>query len=124
MEGFSACSVETRSAVFFDLLVDLLAGFPERQSSITKWPEFQVLPMQVQAHLLRLMASQAVVKGVEQAYIRSWLDLSRELNPADWRGALLSASYKLSPFLCQALLRGKTLATSKPLTLFPVSDLE
>lgn len=124
IDNFKTCSLETRAAVFYDLLVNLLTGFPRRQSAITQWSQFQDLPAENQAQLLRLMVGRAVLKGIEQTYIEEWLRLSRQLNPADRRGMLLSALHNFSPLLCRLLLRAKTLARPNVQNRAPFSDFE
>jgi hypothetical protein len=123
MDNFKACSLETRAAVFYDLLVNLLTGFPKRQSAITQWPQFHDLPAENQALLFRLMASRAILREGEKRYIGEWLRLSRELNPADRRGMLLSALYGLSSICCQLLLRARTLAQPNMFDPSPFGNL-
>jgi glycosyltransferase involved in cell wall biosynthesis len=123
MDNFKACSLHTRWNVFYDLLVNLLRGCPERQSVITQWPEFRVLSPEHQARLFRLMASKAVMNGDESRYIDAWLRRCRQLNPADRRGRLISAMYNLSPWLCRQVLRTRTLGQKDPLDMPPFADL-
>jgi glycosyltransferase involved in cell wall biosynthesis len=124
MKNFQTCSIETRSWVFYDLLINLLRGFADRQSDITRWPEFSDLPPGQQARLLRLMASRAVTNGEKQIYITEWLHRSRQLNPLDLRGAWLSLAYNLSPSICRLMLRFKNRHEIDPLTIPPFADLE
>lgn len=105
LKRFSECSLETRAFVFYDLLVNLLSGLPERQSDITRWPEFQGLPIALQARLFRRMASEALSVGEEHPGIGEWLRLSRELNPIDPKGVALSMMYIAMPSLCRPLLK-------------------
>lgn len=107
LDSFKTCSVETRWFVFYDLLVNLLMGFPEQQSTILEWPEFRDLPAELQAQITRLMASKAILKGDNPTYVQEWLRVSRRLNPGDRRGSLLAALYHLSPRLCQFLIRAR-----------------
>ena len=113
MDQFSTCSPETRSAVFYSLLIDLLAGLPERQAEIVAWKEFEDLPVAEQARLYRLMASKTLMLGGCQAYVHRWLNRARELYPADRRGALLAACYGVSPRFCALLLRAKNMSQHK-----------
>lgn len=109
---FGQCSAEIRVYAFYDLLVNLLAGLPERQTAITLWPEFRALPTGEQARLLRLMASQAIAQKGDPHSIRAWLRSARQLNPADVRGWWLSSLYRLSPPICRKALL--TRATLRP----------
>ena len=105
MKNFGYCSINTQWNVFYDLLINLLLGFPERQMEVTQWREFGYLPMKFQARLLRHMASDAMLNGIESRFINEWLQHSRRLDSADWRGGLLLYLYRFSPYLCQQLLR-------------------
>ena len=105
LTSFAGCSFETRSAVFYDLLVNLLDGYPERQTRITSWPEFEQLGVREQARLYRLMASRAIRSGSQDQVVIEWLRKSRACDPADRRAAMLSAFYRFSPALLGALLR-------------------
>jgi glycosyltransferase involved in cell wall biosynthesis len=124
MDSFNICALETRVAVFYDLLVNLLIGFPERQSAITQWKEFKDFPAEEQARLYRLMASKTVTQGGHHPYINHWFRRARELNPADQRGALLATFYNLSPQFCQLLLRAKNLTQAKAPNTAPFSDIK
>ncbi|MHB1415265.1 MAG: glycosyltransferase family 2 protein [Chloroflexota bacterium] len=124
MEGFRSCSVGTRTAVFYDLLVNLLRGLPERQSEVVEWSEFRELPREAQARLLRLMASKSIIEGVEDTCVKDWLRQSRRLNASDTRCALLSAVYAISPSLCKTLLRLRTRRQVDPLSVPPLADLK
>jgi glycosyltransferase involved in cell wall biosynthesis len=101
MERFKTSAPEVRWAVFYNLLVNLLDGSPEAQTAIIDWPEFMDLPAEIQAKLLRLMASKAIVANGEEIYIRKWISLSRELNPSDRRGKVISSLYNINPVLCR-----------------------
>jgi hypothetical protein len=124
MESFKRCGVETRVAVFYDLLVNLLRDDPELQERITQWPEFGRLPPDQQSRLFRLLASKAMIRGGSYRYIQDWLRRSRQLNPSDGKGALLSAVYRLSPVLCKLLLRLKTISQVDAVDLPPFADLK
>jgi glycosyltransferase involved in cell wall biosynthesis len=124
MDSFNICALETRVSVFYDLLVNLLIGFPERQSAITQWKEFKDFPAEEQARLYRLMASKTLTKGGHHPYINLWFRRARELNPTDRRGAFLATFYNLSPQFCQLLLRAKNLTQAKAMNTAPFSDVK
>jgi glycosyltransferase involved in cell wall biosynthesis len=123
LDRFQTCSVETRSYVFYDLLVNLLTGCAERQAAITQWPEFRQLPGKRQAQLYRRMASKALLRDQDGRDVGEWLRLSRTLNPADPRGTLLGLLYRLSPSLCKRLLSLRAAAQPEPLSSSPFADL-
>lgn len=105
LEGFAACSLETRSYAFYDLLVNLLFDDPDRQAAVTRWPQFAALPARERARLYRLMASQALARGVASHQVGPWLKLARKLDPANMRGLVVAGLYRLNPALCAAALR-------------------
>lgn len=109
MESFRFCSLETQWAAFYDLLIHLLNGFPHQQTAVTQWPAFRSLPAARRAQLFRLMASQAILMGRDDASAKAWLRVARELAPQDWRGLLLATLLGLSPTLCRLLLQVKRL---------------
>ena len=123
LERFKTCSAETRGHVFYDLLINLLAGLPERQAAIVEWPEFRELAVEKRAQLFRLMASKALLRDEERRYIEEWLRQSRSLNPSDRIGAVLDLLYRLNPHLCKFLLSLRTLAQPEPLSRSPFADL-
>ena len=124
LERFAGCSLETRAWVFYDLLVELLDGQPERQAAIISGPAFQALPNKEKARLQRLMASRAIRTGeVEGEYVTSWLAASRALDGADVRGAALAMLYGLSPGACRFALRAIRYSNDHAEPVNPLADL-
>lgn len=123
MPSFRACSLETRSAVFYDLLVQQLRSYPAMQSEIILWPEFKELPREAQARIVRLMASKALLFDGPQPHLSHWFGLSCRLNPADVRASILAGLYRLSPRLCRSVLLTKSRSEVDPLTIPPFADL-
>lgn len=126
MNSFNSCSVETRYAVFYDLLVNLLRGYPERQTEITYWVEFQSLPEKGQAKLLRLMASKAHIYHLQSDhghYVKTWLRRSLKITPADWKVILLNVIYSISPRFFGLLLRARTYRQIDPMSIPPFADI-
>ena len=104
MEAFGACSVDTRTAVFYDLLINQLRGQQSRRTALTGWPEFTALPAAAQARLLRLMATETILHDADRTDVAEWLRRAMKLNPADWKARVLAALYNSSPRLCQLVL--------------------
>jgi hypothetical protein len=104
LPGFSNCSLSVRSYVFFDLLVNLLPGNPDRQTAITQWAEFTALPPAERARLFRLMAGRALLLGADAPHVGRWFRAARLLRPADPRNRMLESAYSVSPALCRLLL--------------------
>jgi glycosyltransferase involved in cell wall biosynthesis len=124
LTSYKTCPVDVRVYVFYDLLINLLAEHPDRQIDIIQLPEFSDLPSKEQSRLLRLMASKAIVNGIDPKYIDRWLERSLTLNPKDQRGALINACYEISPSLCTSLLRLRVLPKKKNLKTSLFGDLK
>lgn len=105
LPGFGACSEPVRAYVFYDLLINLLAGAPERQEQAAGWPQFSALSRGEQARLLRLMAGEALLAGSPADYARRWLNRALALRPADLRGLLTTALFYIHPGSLRAILR-------------------
>lgn len=108
--AFRTCSLPVRSYAFFDLLVNLLPGHPERQAAITRWPQFAELPDGARARLMRLMAGRALLRGENSQYVAEWFQSARALDPDSFRNRLTAAAYAVSPVLCRLLLQARQLA--------------
>jgi glycosyltransferase involved in cell wall biosynthesis len=113
MESFQKCSELTRKEVFYDLLVNLLSEFPDRQNEITNWDEFKALPKIDRARLFRLMASKAIIKKNKSAQILEWLDKSIALNSKDNRSKWLYNLFKVNPTMCKISLQIKIYSQTK-----------
>lgn len=132
LQRFPQCSLATRRDVFYDLLVVQLTGYPERQDEITTWAQFKALPAAIQAQLLRLMATEALLADPENDSTpqpsnplqgrqpERWLRRARRMHPTDWRSALLLRLAQISPSLLQRLLRmrRRRTAVSQPSSPF------
>jgi glycosyltransferase involved in cell wall biosynthesis len=124
LSSFDRCSLETRTFVFYDLLVRLLAGKPAEQNEILSWPEFLALPVAEKSRILRLMASQAILQGSPEVQeISNWLRTAQQLNPHDRRGVLLNTLYSLSPRASRLFLRLRRSSQDNSLTRTPFEDL-
>lgn len=123
-KAFERCSPETQEYVFYDLLVNSLADFPERESEVTHWAQFQALEPSQQARLLRLMASKEIIRDSDSKYILEWLGRSRQMNPADMRGLLLYFLYSSSPSLCKIVLQIKLARGQERDCISSLSSLE
>lgn len=125
MDSFERCPLDVRTNSFYDLLIELLRGHPERQTEVTHWPQFSNLPPKEQARFLRLMVSKTLVIDDNNAqYVKQWLRRSRQLNRADRRTALLYAAYNISPTLLRWLLRAKTRQPIDLLAIPPLADVK
>jgi glycosyltransferase involved in cell wall biosynthesis len=124
LSSFEKCSMETRAFVFYDLLINLLTGYPDRQESVTQWKQFHALPEEEQARLLRLMAGNAAALGnIDPINIRRWLVRARQLFPGDIRGVAIETILNLSPPLCSYLLRVRYRSQLTTLDMHPFSDI-
>jgi hypothetical protein len=123
LDRFNECSLPTRVYVFYDLLVNLLTSFPERQAEITQWLEFQNMPDTEQAKIFRLMASEAMFKDQEHPGIRAWLRQSYLLNPRDLIGVVLNTTYQINPQFCRSLIKIKSSSRRKTVEGSPFGNL-
>jgi glycosyltransferase involved in cell wall biosynthesis len=105
LESFSKCPIETRSFVFYDLLVNLLDGNPGEQEAILHWPQFLGLPSSEQARLLRLVAGKAIAGGVAPDFPRSWLKRSLALEPGNLRNRIMYLLLLVHPKMASIILR-------------------
>lgn len=105
MASFGECSPETRRAVFYDLLVTLLRGQPERRHAMAASPQFAALPLTDQGRLLRLMSTEAILRDDDLSHVGEWLRRARASDPSDARTTVLKIAYGVSPGLCRALVR-------------------
>jgi glycosyltransferase involved in cell wall biosynthesis len=104
LPGFARCSEEVRAYAFYDLLVNLLPGYPERREGILAWAQFKALPPCQQARLLRLTASSVILADESSAHARAWFARARTACPADLRSLFLALLLQLSPVLCRRVL--------------------
>lgn len=111
-ERFSECSPETRSYVFYDLIINLSESASERARRI-KTPAFESLPAAEQSRLLRLMASQSILNQEAGAPVEDWLERSAQLDPTSGRSRLLRVLYRVSPAACRLALSLRRLARPK-----------
>jgi glycosyltransferase involved in cell wall biosynthesis len=123
MARFGECSQEARFYVFYDLLINLLGENQERRREIIQWPEFLALPPVFQAQLVRHMAVNLLVGGQDYALAGDWLRLSKKLDSRDIRTLFLSGVYRLSPRLCETLLRLRKGGREEKGQISPFADL-
>lgn len=124
LDSFARCPPDVKFNVFYDLLVNLLRDFPDRQDEVTRWPSFAALPADDRARLLRLTASKAIVIGGDDPLIAGWLSRARQLSPGDWRGAIVQTAFSISPAVCRAGLRLRTRGQVDTIGLPTFADLQ
>lgn len=123
LKRFKGCSLMTQTFVFYDLLVNLLTGFPDRQSQVTQWQEFQALPTHARAKLFRLMACKAILADEKSPTIGEWLLQSSKLNSTDLKSIALNIVYSLAPSLCTRLVKIKSSLHRQAPPLSPLNNL-
>lgn len=124
VDSFDRCSVETRSYVLYDLLVNLLSSDPEQQDRILHMPQFNALPEAERARILRLMASQVILRGgLPLEYADKWLQQARRLNPADRKTWLIHVLMRLHPSICRQFIRLRRQGQPDAAARQPFSDL-
>jgi len=95
---FGQFALATRTAFLYDLLIYLLGDLPEQQSTIMDGVPFSALPVGPQADLLRLVASNHLIKRQNVAFALGCLRQSVKLQPRSIksRALLLSGSRSAS----------------------------
>jgi glycosyltransferase involved in cell wall biosynthesis len=125
LPGFARCSLETRSYVFYDLLVNLLTGYPERQEDILDWTEFAQLPVKERARILHLMASQAILYDkVRSDYPAAWLDSAHKLDAGNRTILALKQLHRVSPSLSRFFLKLRRGGDSETTQRLPLADIK
>jgi hypothetical protein len=124
MASFAGCAPETRAAVFYDLMVTLLRGQPDRREAVTAWSEFADLPGDERSRLLRLMAASAVLYDPGDARVSQWFARASALCPSDRKARLLDALYRIHPGLCRTFLRFLSPFRTETTVGGPFADLE
>lgn len=120
---FKDCSLDTRRNVFYDLLINILADYPDQQAEIIQSQEFQALPPEQRGELLRLMANKAILTGSKPTIISNWFQRSKAASPQDWRGRVIEALYKLSPKICRTFLQRRYKNVNNLQTFSPFIDI-
>jgi len=105
LDRFSTCSLETRVAVFYDLLVEILFDQPLRQNEVLAWPQFTSLPDIDRARLLKLMASEAALRDAYSPHVAGWLAQAVQLSQGSLSPRGLALLHRLHPRLLQTVLR-------------------
>lgn len=124
MDGFQKCSVYIRTEVFYDLLCNLLLGYPERQTEVVQWREFSTLPKPEQSRLFRLMASQTIIFGLDQTYVAYWINNSCQLDLANWRNIFLWVLYSINPKFSKLVLKLKRTRQVDPRNIPLFADMK
>lgn len=123
MQRFGECSIETREYIFYDLLVNLLAGNISGQEAVISWPQFSALPSSSKSRLYRLLASKVILDTGRSPHAQAWLRLAHEYAPQDKPALLLNFFYRINPGLCRTLLYLKHPRRTKLAALDPFADL-
>lgn len=127
LDRFDKLPAHTRVDVFYDLLVNLLPGQPERQVAITEGMQFAALPPAEQARLYRLMAREGLFSETEgeanKKMARVWLDQARRLQPGNRVATLLALLFRASPGMCHGVWAVKRALERRPRHADPLGDL-
>jgi glycosyltransferase involved in cell wall biosynthesis len=125
LESFARCSDDTRSYVFYDLLVNLLDGSPENQDRILQHPQWNQLSQETRGRILRLMARDALLANqVDPSYPGAWLEESRRTYPGDRRSQIWLTLLRIHPSLCRFFIRVRQGRDSPKNTSLPFEDLK
>ncbi len=122
-ENFTKCSVDTQSYVFYDLLINLMTGDPQEQDKCMHWHQFETLPADVQARLLRLAAGREIAFGGNVNMARKWLERSLQYEPLDYRSKLIDLLVKFNPGLAGKILRRRYTQPADSVIFSPFADI-
>jgi glycosyltransferase involved in cell wall biosynthesis len=124
LESFGRCSDDTRSYVFYDLLVNLLDGSPEDQARFLQHPQWNQLSHETRGRILRLMARDALLADqVDLSYPGAWLEQSRRAYPSDRRSQVWLTLFRVHPSLCRFFIRLRRGSDGPKNTFLPFEDL-
>lgn len=105
LSRFKECPLDVRRWAFYDLLINLLPGETERRDRITHWSEFEQLPSDEKANLMRWMATSAAIERVNSPLVHQWYERAREYAPRNGRVVAQYWLHRISPaFLRWVLL--------------------
>jgi glycosyltransferase involved in cell wall biosynthesis len=103
-DWFKELSLGTRREFFYHLLIGLLSNDPGQQQTTMKAPAFQMLPVDLQADLLRLVAGNHLTKRRETEFAIECLRQSLQLQPNNRKGRVLLRLADTNPALAAAVL--------------------
>lgn len=103
-DWFDDLSVRTRADFFFYVLIDLLAGQPDRQHELIQSPQFGGLPAVERCRLLRLVASSYLRQRSEEGFAKQCLERAQGVWPTDRKTALLLRLMHVGGPVCSVAL--------------------
>jgi glycosyltransferase involved in cell wall biosynthesis len=92
---FEDLSLETKRQFFYNLLLDLLSGQPDRQQEIMESSAFLTLPVFEQAQFLRQVGIDVLQKTADLRKAKNYLEQSRQLGSSGLKTTTLLWSMKL-----------------------------
>jgi glycosyltransferase involved in cell wall biosynthesis len=105
---FQTCSLETRSYVFYDLLINLLYDQPNIQDSWINHSKFYCLPEREQNRLLRLTAVKSLISQQDIQWAKKWLKQALKINRNDIKTMFILFGLLISPNLMQNILQKRS----------------
>lgn len=102
---FQELSLATRRRFLYDVLVGLLSGRPEWQSAVLSSAPFLGLPACLRAELLRLIATDYLLRYTAISFSRACLVQAQQTWPADAKGRVILWLVRLQPLSATVVLR-------------------
>lgn len=116
---FESVANSQKRAFFYDFIVRDLENQTEEQGKVFDSPQFQTLPHNEQARLLRLAALTYIARAEHHETAKNWLIEARSKAPADIKTSLALTLMTLSPFIARVVIRawqrnGRNNSTKSP----------
>jgi len=102
---FSRLPVEQKAGFFQSFLRVDLRGNSAGQRETQEHPQFQLLPDDKKALLVRLVALDHLLAGEDIQLATEWLHMAHSMNPSDRKTALASLLLRINPQLARLVVR-------------------
>lgn len=121
MAEFGTLTLDTRYYTFYDLLVNLSGMNAVKQEEVTGWHQFQALPGNFQAALIRQMAIQRLLGLGNDNHVKKWLQMAWKMDPSSLKTLSLMVIHWLNPRMAASMLRRRQRLTQPDLKTSPFS---
>lgn len=121
LQKFNQCKEETKSYVFFDLLVNLIEN-DEEIDRLLSHPSFGQLSPCEQNRLIRLVVIKRLIHQPNHQFIYKWISNAVRLCPKDRKTNLIRIMYQISPIILHYLLNLREKMRTENTTISPFSN--
>jgi hypothetical protein len=102
---FSLLPLAIQTHFFYQLLIEDLGGNGDQQTCVVHSEAFLNLPDQEKARILRLIATDHLVRGSTKSQVIPWIEQARYLYPKDLKVRLFSMLLRRSPRVARELIK-------------------